>query len=91
MGMLHKALFAGTSFIRCFEGDGNVFVVYCGRNNKGRYVLVTEIFSNGRRSSILVLEDRSFVGWNHFGKALSDYLVVSRSKGATFHYKQPSL
>ena len=67
-----------------------MFVVYHGRNNKGCYVLVIEFFDNGRRSFIIVPEGQSFAGWNHFGKALSDLLVVSRSKGVTFHHRQPS-
>ena len=84
-----KALFASPSFIRRFKGDGKLFVVYHGRNHKGRYVLVTEFFDNGRRSSIIVPEGSSFAGWNHFGKALSDLLVVNPSKGISPYQELP--
>ena len=77
-----KALFASPSFIRRFEGDGKVFVVYRGHNH-------IEFFGNGRRSSVIIPKGHSFAGWNHFGRALSDLLVVNPSKGISLYQEQP--
>ena len=82
-----KSLSSTSSFIKRFEGDGKVFVVFLGRNNRGRFVMITKFFGFGRRSTVIIPKGRSRARWNLFRKAFSELLVSTPLKVAV---KQPT-
>lgn len=84
----NNSLISSPTFIRRFEGEGKIFAVFRGRNNRGSYVLVTEFFGNGRRSSIFIPQGRFYGGWFHFSKALSALLNSDSSKCSTGQSKE---
>jgi hypothetical protein len=70
-------------FTRTCREAGKVFVLQKNKNDRGRYVSVTEYGYQKRRGSLVIPEGDEGWGWRGFSIALND--VMGHSQPATNH------
>lgn len=63
---------------RCQE-KGKFFLAEVGKNYRGEFLSVTEIFQGGKQVSIMIPKGVGGKEWSSFGRAMKDLLT---SKGA---------